>query len=59
MLFTLPAGSTFITVATYDVSPDGQRFLMYAFPDAFGESGGPELIVVENFFAELTAKMEN
>jgi len=59
VLFTLPPGSTFFNVVTYDVSPDGQRFLMYAFPDAFGESSGPELIVVENFFEELKAKVGN
>ncbi len=39
----------------YDVAPDGQRFVMIRNPRA--EEG--ELIVVENFFEELKAKVGN
>ncbi len=39
----------------YDVTPDDQRFVMIRSPDA--EAG--ELIVVENFFEELKAKVGN
>ena len=40
---------------TYDVSADDQRFVMIRYPEA----GGSELIVVENFFEELKAKVGN
>jgi hypothetical protein len=38
---------------TYDVSPDGQRFLMIK--NAAGEAGAllTQLVVVQNFFTEL------
>jgi eukaryotic-like serine/threonine-protein kinase len=45
----------------YDVSPDGQRFLM-ARPTQFGTSSEDrpvELILVENFFKELKARVPN
>ena len=41
---------------SYDVTPDGQRFVMIRNPDA-DELG--ELIVVENFFEQLKAKVGN
>ncbi len=40
----------------YDVTPDGQRFVMIR--NRAGDSAG-ELIVVENFFEELKAKVGN
>jgi Tol biopolymer transport system component len=38
----------------YDVSPDGSRFIMIRLPDESRD----ELILVENFFEELKAKIE-
>jgi serine/threonine-protein kinase len=38
---------------TYDVSPDGQRFLMIKGGGANGGTARPELIVVQNWSAEL------
>ena len=40
----------------YDVTPDGQRFVMIRNP---GDVEVGELIVVENFFEELKAKVGN
>ncbi len=40
----------------YDVTPDGQRFVMIR---NIGEQNASELIVVENFFEELKAKVGN
>ena len=43
--------------ALYDVAPDDQRFVMLR---AVGfQEAGPELILVENFFEELKAKVGN
>jgi len=41
----------------YDVSPDGRRFVMIRAPG--GGDDDLELIVVENFFEELKAKVRN
>ena len=41
----------------YDVSSDDQRFVMLRIDD--DDSGTPKLIVVENFFEELKAKVGN
>jgi len=38
----------------YDVAPDDQRFLMITAPD----NGGGEVVYVENWFAELRAKVK-
>ena len=39
---------------SYDVAPDGQRFLMIKAGDLSDESSSaPELIIVENWFEEL------
>ncbi len=43
--------------AVHDVAPDDQRFLMLRGVNF--EEGGPELILVENFFEELKAKVGN
>ena len=40
----------------YDVSPDGQRFLMLRVPDP---AEGAELILVQNFFEELKERVPN
>ena len=40
----------------YDVTPDDQRFVMIR---NLGGQEGSELIVVENFFEELKAKVGN
>ena len=40
----------------YDVTPDDQRFVMIR---NLGRQGASELIVVENFFEELKAKVGN
>ncbi len=57
-LFTVPpGGGTTSYHAMYDVARDDQRFLMYRLVGA-GEGGdAEELIVVENFFEELKAKV--
>ncbi len=46
------------TVPVYDVSTEDQCFLMARFSDPSNEAAG-ELIVVENFFEELKAKVGN
>jgi hypothetical protein len=52
-LFTIPAGVNLAQVsALYDVSPDGQRFLMGRVYGGNARSE-PELVVVRNFFHEL------
>ena len=39
----------------YDISPDGKRFIMIR---ESGNPGGRGVVYVENWFAELTAKMK-
>jgi serine/threonine-protein kinase len=60
-LFELPDGvdeGTLLT--TYDVTADDRRFLMLRRSgDSGSESAGRELIVVENFYEELKAKLAN
>ena len=57
-LFTVPpVRSSGSRHAHYDVARDDQRFLMYRLAGA-GE-GAAQLIVVENFFEELKAKVGN
>ena len=59
-LFTLPRGASYsYQRAQYDVAADDQRFLMFQAIDAAGEGGLGFLIVVENFFEELKAKVGN
>ena len=41
----------------YDVSKDGQRFLMVK-PLKAGEKGGPSLTVITHWFEELSAAMK-
>ena len=42
---------------TYDVSPDGQRFLMIKEGTADGHAPPPSLVVVEHWFEELKARV--
>ena len=44
---------------TYDVHPDGQRFLMVKEGDPSDDAGSPaaQIVVVENWFQELTARV--
>ena len=58
-LFELPTGfGALNTVTMYDVSADDRRFLMARLLGASGsETSGRELIVVENFYEELKAKL--
>ena len=47
------------THRTYDVSPDGQRFLMIKENAGSGEGDAPpaSMVVVQNWFEELKAKV--
>ena len=57
-LFTV--GPEYVSSANYtwfDVAPDDQRFLMVRIPPGAAQTS--ELIVVENFFEELKAKVGN
>ena len=58
VLFTVPSGTpNLLDHPRYDVSRDDQRFIMLR---AVGQGAGPsQLIVVENFFEELKAKVGN
>ncbi len=58
VLFPLPVGIPLQLQSRYDVTSDGQRFLVYR---PVGVVTGPteELIVVENFLEELKAKVGN
>ena len=63
-LFTLPSG--FRTQGDvggndfYDVSSDGERFLMArSYTDDTEEESSPAIILVENFFEELKARVPN
>ncbi len=49
-------GEAASTHQQYDVTPDGQRFVMIR---NVGVEERSELIVVENFFEELKAKVGN
>jgi hypothetical protein len=42
-----------MTARTYDLSPDGQRFLMLKPVPAAGAAAQPSLVVVLNWFEEL------
>jgi eukaryotic-like serine/threonine-protein kinase len=56
-LFQGPYLPTAITFPYYDVSPDGQRFLMIK-PDEQTSSSAPtQIVVVQNWFEELKQKV--
>jgi eukaryotic-like serine/threonine-protein kinase len=55
VLFEGPWLPTSVTLRNYDVSPDGQRFLMLK---AIAEDQGPrQIVVVQNWFEELKRRM--
>jgi len=56
MLFEGPYVPTPVTFPNYDVSPDGQRFLMLK-PTETGEGGPVQINVVLNWFEELKQKV--
>ncbi len=56
VLFSTQGFRTYPYHQQYDVTPDDQRFVMIR--NRRGEEAG-ELIVVENFFEELKAKVGN
>jgi len=51
------AGGPGITQRTYDISPDGRRFVMIKEGNAAGRDDGPQLIVVMNWFEELNRRV--
>ena len=57
-LFRQPPFIPLQGTATYDVAPDGQRFLMFRLVGAQDGQSGRELIVVETWLEELRGKME-
>ena len=38
---------------TYDVSPDGKRFVVIRVGDTTGEEAGRDVVMIENWFEEL------
>jgi eukaryotic-like serine/threonine-protein kinase len=55
-LFSFSPG-LLMNTRTYDVSPDGRRFLMIKNADAPSSSASPRIILVQNWFEELKAKV--
>jgi serine/threonine-protein kinase len=60
VLFTIPYGIRAGSLArgTFAITPDDQRFLMVRDNSWEEMAGKPQLVVVENFFAELRAKLK-
>jgi len=62
VLFTIPAGvrvASFVRFrGTFAITPDDQRFLMVRDNSWEEMAGTPAMVVVENFFDELRAKMK-
>ena len=62
-LFTIPSGYLLAAgLNFYDVAPDDERFLMgrnYQADGAEDGGGGPTLVLVRNFFEELTERVAN
>ena len=58
-LFTLPPGIPLPNTATYSIGLDDQRFLMLRVANLQDATRGRELMVVENWFEELKAKVGN
>ncbi len=57
VLFSAREYGSFLFNRRYDVTPDDQRFVMIR--NLGGQEEAGELIVVENFFEELKAKVGN
>jgi hypothetical protein len=58
-LFTIPPGPSSPWDQTYDVTEDGQRFLMFRYVDGESQPGEGKYHVVENFDQELLRRMGN
>ena len=58
-LFTIPPGPSNFWDPTYDVTEDGQRFLMFRCVDGECEPGEGRFHVVENFDQEVLRRMGN
>ena len=52
--FRVPPGNL---LRTYDISPDGRRFLMIKTAGAEAGAAPPSIVVVQNFGEELKAKV--
>ena len=48
--FTVPSGNP---GRTYDISPDGHRFLMITAGGGSNQAAAPQIVVVQNWFGEL------
>jgi Tol biopolymer transport system component len=61
ILFTVPRGfRTSSDNILFDVSPDGQRFLMARTPDLAGGGGTPiQTVLINNFFQVLKERVPN
>ena len=57
MLFKGQYVPTATTPANYDVSPDGQRFLMLKSDEQTSSSAATQIVVVQNWFEELKQKV--
>jgi Tol biopolymer transport system component/predicted Ser/Thr protein kinase len=57
MLFEGPYLPTGTTIQNYDVSPDGQRFLMLKADEQTSSSAPTQIVVVQNWFEELKQKV--
>jgi hypothetical protein len=57
MLFRGPYVTTPITFPYYDVSPDGQRFLMIKPTEQTSSSSLTQIVVVQNWFEELKRRV--
>jgi eukaryotic-like serine/threonine-protein kinase len=56
LLFRLTSPSGIAPISTWDISPDGRRFLM-AMNETAKPSPATEMILVQNWFEELKAKV--
>jgi hypothetical protein len=57
MLFEGLYRPTATTIQNYDVSPDGQRFLMLKADEQTSSSVPTQIVVVQNWFEELKQKV--
>jgi eukaryotic-like serine/threonine-protein kinase len=57
MLFEGPYRPTGSTIQNYDVSPDGQRFLMLKSGEQNSSSAPTQIVVVQNWFEELKRRV--
>jgi eukaryotic-like serine/threonine-protein kinase len=57
ILFEGPYLATPLTSPNYDVSPDGQRFLMLKPDEQTSSSAATQIVVVQNWFEELKRRV--